>query len=113
MKAFMAILVFMALGLGIAVAAPAAPVWKTFGEVGGVYGQNISATPPTMNWAFPMSENWWVTAGYRGGLRQPATINAGAAYSVSPNLAVSIGYILETNYDLKNAMFRTQLDIYF
>jgi len=60
-----------------------------------------------------LSENWWVTAGYQGGWKQYPVINAGAAYNVSPNVAVSIGYILETNYDLKNAIFRTQLDVIF
>jgi len=113
MKTFMAILTITIFGLATVAAAPAAPVLTTFGAGNSVYGQNFSTNPLTVNWAFPLSEKWWVTAGYRGGLRQPSVINAGAAYSVSPNIAVSIGYILETNYDMKNAIFRTQLDIRF
>jgi len=113
MKTFMTILTITIFGLATVAAAPAVPDLTTSGAGNSVYGQYFSTNPLTVNWAFPLSEKWWVTAGYRGGLRQPAMINAGAAYSVSPNVAVSISYILETNYDLKNAIFKTQLDIRF
>lgn len=113
MKSFMAILIIMAVSFGTAGAAPATPAWTASGAVSGVNGQSFNTYPLTVNWTFPMNENWWVTAGYRGGLRQFPVINAGVAYNVSPNVAVSIGYILETKYDLKNAVFRTQLDVLF
>lgn len=144
MKAFMAMMIIMVVGLGTTNAAPAAPVWTSSAIASGLHDQNFSANHFTprrtsnsgirfqLGYNFAsnavpgfenrmimvsidkqLSENWWVTAGYQGGLRQVSLINAGAAYTVSPNVAVSIGYILETKYDMKNAIFRTQLDIYF
>lgn len=60
-----------------------------------------------------VAENWWVSAGYQRGESRFSSFNAGVAYSLSPNAALSIGYILETKYDLKNSIFQTHLYISF
>lgn len=60
-----------------------------------------------------VSEKWWITAGYQGGLYPFGIINLGAIYNISPNAALSVGYSLQDNYELKNNVFRTQLYIKF
>jgi len=61
-----------------------------------------------------LNENWWVTVGYQSGKSLLSGFNISAAYSIAPNAAVSIGYTSgNVDYELKNAIFRTQLYIQF
>ena len=61
-----------------------------------------------------INENWWVTVGYESGRNPFSSFTVGAVYSISPNAAVSFGSSFNTNdYELKNAIIRTQLYIHF
>jgi hypothetical protein len=60
-----------------------------------------------------VSDKWWITAGYQGGVYPFGIINLGAIYNISPNAALSVGYSIQDNYELKNSLFRTQLYIKF
>jgi len=61
-----------------------------------------------------IAENWWVTVGYESGRSSLSGFNLGAVYHISPNAAMSIGSQFTSNdFELKNAVLRTQLYIRF
>jgi opacity protein-like surface antigen len=61
-----------------------------------------------------ITENWWVTVGYEGSFSSFGGINIGAIYNISPNAAVSfVSSFNNSDYELKNAILKTQLYIRF